>query len=161
LNAVEVALPPLRNRPEDIPYLTSAFVADCARRLEKAVLGVTPAAERILANQTWNGNVRELRNTIERACMLAEGPYLTDRDVGHHAVPRRPADERAVDPGLAGENNDGVERDRLVAVLRSVAGNKQAAARTMGISRRALYRRLERHGLHTASPTAPAGLVRA
>jgi two-component system response regulator AtoC len=161
LNAVEVALPPLRNRPEDIPYLTSAFVADCARRLDKAVLGVTPAAERILANQTWNGNVRELRNTIERACMLAEGPYLTDRDVGRHAVPRRPAEERAVDPGLAPENRDGVERDRLVAVLRSVAGNKQAAARTMGISRRALYRRLERHGLHTASPTASAGLVRA
>lgn len=161
LNAVEVALPPLRSRPEDIPYLTSAFVADCARRLEKAVLGVTPAAERILANQPWKGNVRELRNTIERACMLAEGPYLTDRDVGRDAVARRPAEECAIDPGLVPGNRDGVERDRLVAVLRSVAGNKQAAARTMGISRRALYRRLERHGLHTASPTASGAPVRA
>ena len=67
LNVVEVALPPLRNRREDIPYLTSAFVADCARRLKKPVIGVTPAAERILASRAWDGNVRELRNTIERA----------------------------------------------------------------------------------------------
>ena len=150
LNVVEVALPPLRNWPEDIPYLTSAFVAECARRLRKPVLGVTPAAERILANQPWNGNVRELRNTIERACMLAEGPYLTERDVGRDAVGRRPAERSASDRGL--ENTDTLERQRLVDVLRSVAGNKQAAARTMGISRRAFYRRLERCGLHTASP---------
>ena len=154
LNAVEVALPPLRDRREDIPYLTSAFVADCARRLKKPVLGVTPAAERILASRSWDGNVRELRNTIERACMLAEGPYLTDRDVSRDAVARRPAPGNAVDRGVAVENPDSVERERLVGVLRSVAGNKQAAARTMGISRRAFYRRLERYGLHTASPIA-------
>jgi len=147
-------LPPLRNRPEDIPYLTSAFVADCARRLKKAVLGVAPAAERILASRAWDGNVRELRNTIERACMLADGPYLTDRDVSRDTVARRPGQGSAVDRGLAPESPDNVERDRLVEVLRSVAGNKQAAARTMGISRRAFYRRLERYGLHTASPMA-------
>ncbi len=154
LNAVEVSLPPLRDRREDIPYLTSAFVADSARRLKKAVLGVTPAAERILANRAWDGNVRELRNTIERACMLAEGPYLTDRDVDRDAVARRRPEESAVDRGPTPESPDSVERERLVDVLRSVAGNKQAAARTMGISRRAFYRRLERYGLHTASPMA-------
>jgi DNA-binding NtrC family response regulator len=164
LNAVEVTLPPLRNRPEDIPYLTSAFVADCARRLKKPVLGVTPAAERILASRKWDGNVRELRNTIERACMLAEGPYLTDRDVSRDADARRPAEARAVDHvdrGPVPESPDSVERERLVDVLRSVAGNKQAAARTMGISRRAFYRRLERYGLHTATPLAPGGPTRA
>ena len=154
LNAVEVVLPPLRNRPEDIPYLTSAFVADCARRVKKAVLGVSPAAERILAGRAWDGNVRELRNTIERACMLADGPYLTGRDVSRDSVARRPGEASALDRGLAPESSENVERDRLVEVLRSVAGNKQAAARTMGISRRAFYRRLERYGLHTASPTA-------
>jgi DNA-binding NtrC family response regulator len=157
LNAVEVTLPPLRSRREDIPYLTSAFVADCARRLKKPVRGVTPAAERILANRTWDGNVRELRNTIERACMLAEGPYLTDRDVSRDGVARRPAKGSPADRGLAPEHSDIVERERLVSVLRSVDGNKQAAADTMGISRRALYRRLERFGLHTASPTPPEG----
>jgi DNA-binding NtrC family response regulator len=152
LNAVEVALPPLRNRREDIPYLTSAFVADCARRLKKPVLGVTPAAERILVNRTWDGNVRELRNTIERACMLAEGSLLTDRDVARDLAASRPADARAVGQRLAPDAADRVERARIVEVLRSVAGNKQAAARILGVSRRAFYRRLERFGLHTAAP---------
>jgi DNA-binding NtrC family response regulator len=156
LNAVEVALPPLRKRREDIPYLTSAFVADCARRLEKPVLGVTPAAERILLTQAWDGNVRELRNTIECACMLAEGSLLTDRDVTRDAVADGPVEEAvAATKGLLPGALDGRERERIVDVLRTVAGNKQAAARILGLSRRAFYRRLERHGLHTATPAAP------
>jgi DNA-binding NtrC family response regulator len=153
LNAVEVALPPLRNRREDIPYLTSAFVADCARRLKKPVLGVTPAAERILVNRLWDGNVRELRNTIERACMLAEGSLLTERDVARDLPASRPRDARAAGQGLEPDAADRVERARIVEVLRSVAGNKQAAARMLGLSRRAFYRRLERFGLHTAAPS--------
>jgi two-component system response regulator AtoC len=154
LNAVEVALPPLRNRREDIPYLTSAFVADCARRLKKPVLGVTAAAEKILASRAWDGNIRELRNTIERGCMLAETPYLTDRDVTRAPVARRPI------PGAGPLVESGDERERLVDLLRTVSGNKQAAARSLGISRRAFYRRLERYGLHTtihiAAGPAPA-----
>jgi DNA-binding NtrC family response regulator len=155
LNAVELPLPPLRTRPEDIPYLTSAFVADSARRLKKPVLGVTPAAERLLGGRVWPGNVRELRNTIERACMLADGPYITDRDVtvrypvGRARAPLTDA-ERATEKTTA----DAAERQRLVAALQSVDGNKQAAARALGISTRALYRRLERHGLHCASSIA-------
>ena len=152
LNAVEVQLPPLRNRREDIPYLTSAFVADCARRLKKPVLGVTPAAERVLARRSWEGNVRELRNTIERACMLAEGPFITDRDVSRDPVSNGHGNGNAVRDATVPESLESVERDRIVDLLRSVAGNKQAAARTLGISRRAFYRRLERYGLHTASP---------
>jgi DNA-binding NtrC family response regulator len=144
LNAVEIALPALRDRREDIPYLTSAFVAACARRLKKRIVGVTPGAERILAGKAWSGNVRELRNTIERACMLCEGLYLTDRDVSRDAA------ERHAPPA-----SDTIDRERLVDTLQSVAGNKQAAARTLGISTRALYRRLERYGLHTASPVVP------
>jgi DNA-binding NtrC family response regulator len=152
LNAVEMKLQPLRNRREDIPYLTSAFVADCARRLKKPILGVTPAAERILANRAWEGNVRELRNVIERACMLAEGSLITDRDVSRDVVAGGPGTGGADSRGLAPGTRDPDERDRIVDVLRSVAGNKQAAARILGISRRALYRRLERHGLHTSAP---------
>ena len=154
LNAVEVKLPPLRHRREDIPYLTAAFVADCARRLKKPVLGVTPAAERMLADAAWDGNVRELRNTIERACMLAEGSLLTDRDVTRDNAGGGLADAAAAPEGLVPGTLDGMERERIVDVLRTVAGNKQAAARILGVSRRAFYRRLERYGLHTASPTA-------
>ena len=157
LNAVEVKLPPLRNRREDIPYLTSAFVADCSRRLKKPVLGVTPAAERLLAGRAWDGNVRELRNTIERACMLAEGPLLTDRDVTRDAVAGGAPEPAFAAEGLVPGTLDRMERERIVDVLRTVAGNKQAAARILGVSRRAFYRRLERYGLHTASPAASAG----
>jgi DNA-binding NtrC family response regulator len=157
LNAVEVKLQPLRNRREDIPYLTSAFVADCARRLKKPIVGVTPAAERVLANRAWPGNVRELRNVIERACILAEGSLITDRDVGRDHVMSRQGEGGADAPRPVPGTGDSDERDRIVDVLRSVAGNKQAAARTLGISRRALYRRLERHGLHTASPLPAHG----
>jgi DNA-binding NtrC family response regulator len=160
LNAVEVKLPPLRNRREDIPYLTSAFVADCARRLKKAVLGVTPAAERQLANRPWDGNVRELRNTIERACMLAEGPLLTDRDVTRDTAAGGSVEAGGAIEGLVPGTLDRMERERIVDVLRTVAGNKQAAARILGVSRRAFYRRLERYGLHTASSAASGGPAR-
>src|SRR5438093_8596908 len=154
LNAVEVQLPPLRNRREDIPYLTSAFVADCARRLRLPVLGVTPAAERVLGKRSWEGNVRELRNTIERACILADGLFITDREVSRDIVMRGPGEGSPARDSPVPGTLDGVERDRIVDLLRSVAGNKQAAARALGISRRELYRRLERYGLHTSSPMA-------
>jgi DNA-binding NtrC family response regulator len=156
LNGVELNLPPLRNRREDIPYLTSAFVADCARRLKKPVLGVTPAAERVLANRAWDGNVRELRNTIERACMLADGSLLTDRDVARDAVASGPAEPFVAKerPATRRLEVNAIERERLIDVLRSVSGNKQAAARILGVSRRAFYRQLQRQGLHTATSSA-------
>src|SRR5205823_11387811 len=67
LNVVEVQLPPLRDRREDIPYLTAAFVRECAERIRKPLTGLTPSAERVLFNAPWDGNVRELKNVIERA----------------------------------------------------------------------------------------------
>ena len=75
--------------------------------------------------------------------MLAETPYLTDRDVTRAPVARRQI------PGAGPLVESGDERERLVDLLRMVSGNKQAAARSLGISRRAFYRRLERYGLHT------------
>ena len=149
LNVVELHVPPLRERREDIPYLTAAFVKEFATRFAKPIDGVTPAAEQILMSGAWLGNVRELRNVLERACMLAEGHVLTERDVvgvmpavreAAGAVPSVPAPS-------ASQDLDQVEREHIVRVLADVKGNKQAAARRLGISRRTLYRRLERHGL--------------
>src|SRR5262249_7570467 len=76
-NIVGVRLRTLRDRREDIPYLTAAFVRDTADRLQKALAGLTPGAERLLAAASWDGNVRELRNVIERACILADGDFIT------------------------------------------------------------------------------------
>jgi two-component system, NtrC family, response regulator HydG len=144
LNVVELSVPPLRDRREDIPYLTAAFVKEFSQRFEKGIEGVSPAAERILMSGNWPGNVRELRNVLERACILSDGRTLNERDV-EAAMPsaretQPAADERGGDLGA-------IEKEHIVRVLADVRGNKLEAARRLGISRRTLYRRLERHGL--------------
>jgi DNA-binding NtrC family response regulator len=149
LNVVEVRLPPLRERREDIPYLTAAFVRDTSERLQKAVLGVTPGAERLLAAATWDGNVRELRNVVERACILADGDFITEREV-ESCIPGAPALPPAVPVAAvpSGPRDADllvtVERDHIQRALARAGGNKKAAAKMLGVSRRALYRRLER-----------------
>ena len=148
LNVLELRVPPLRERREDIPYLTAAFVKEFGVRFGKPIEGVSPVAEQILMSAAWPGNVRELRNVLERACMLGDGRALTERDV----AAAMPASRAAGTPGgapaaPAPQDLEAVERDHIVRVLADVKGNKQAAARRLGISRRTLYRRLERHGL--------------
>jgi two-component system response regulator HydG len=153
LNVVEVPLPPLRDRREDIPYLTAAFIRECAERIRKPLTGLTPSAERVLLNARWDGNVRELKNVIERACMLADGTLISERELAgafpQDAGPGVPAGRRGADSASSRGDVTAplqeIERDHIVDVLRRVNGNRMAAARLLGISRRALYRRLERH----------------
>ena len=92
LNVVEIQVPPLRVRREDIPYLTASFLRACADRLGKTIQGITPSAERLLAAADWPGNVRELRNVIERACILADSPHITERELRRSL----PADSPAI-----------------------------------------------------------------
>jgi DNA-binding NtrC family response regulator len=149
MNVVELHVPPLRERREDIPYLTAAFVKEFAGRFGKSIEGVSSGAEQILMSGAWLGNVRELRNLLERVCMLAEGPVLTERDVAGvmPAVREAPAAPAYAPVASPAQDLEHVEREHIVRVLADVKGNKQAAARRLGISRRTLYRRLERHGL--------------
>jgi len=154
INVVELTVPPLRDRREDIPYLVAAFVRDAASRLRKPLHGLTPAAERQLMARAWDGNVRELRNTIERACILAEGGWLTERELKQSAprampAPSLPAGAQAVDSFPDGEDIklSARERDHIRQVLERSGGNKMAAARALGLDRRTLYRRLDRYGL--------------
>jgi DNA-binding NtrC family response regulator len=153
LNIVEVQLPPLRDRREDIPYLTAAFVRDTSERLQKPLAGLTPGAERVLGMAVWEGNVRELRNVIERACIMADGDFITERELAvsmpmasylpgaaaSSAAAAAAAIESAADDLLVT-----VEREHIQRALLRSNGNKKAAARMLGLSRRALYRRLER-----------------
>src|SRR5882672_1371945 len=161
LNVVEVILPPLRDRREDIPYLTAAFMRECAARMRKPIHGLTPGAERVLLNARWEGNVRELKNVIERACMLSEGTLLSERELAGAFGPE-PAPSRArmsEFPGRGAEPPaplDAIEREHILDVLRQVHGNRMAAAKVLGISRRALYRRLDRHRLGEDAPPPAA-----
>jgi DNA-binding NtrC family response regulator len=145
LNIVELVVPPLRDRREDIPYLTAAFVKEFSGRFGKAIEGVSAPAEQLLMSGGWTGNVRELRNVLERACMLADGPTLGPQDVAA-AMPAAPAGP----PAPAASPSEGLqalERAHIIRVLDEVRGNKVAAARRLGISRRTLYRRLDRHAI--------------
>jgi DNA-binding NtrC family response regulator len=163
LNVVGLTLPPLRDRREDIPYLTAAFIRECAERLDKPLTGITPSAERVLLNGRWEGNVRELKNAIERACILAEGSTLSERELSGAFGLEPPASLRArLKEAEAARGEDGpvaledLEREHIVDVLRQVSGNRMAAAKVLGISRRALYRRLERHHIVDEAPRRQA-----
>jgi len=158
LNVVEIHVPPLRDRREDIPYLTAAFVRQAATRLGKRLTGLTPAADRTLLTARWDGNVRELRNIVERACILADGELITERELGpgkqpqaspRPVEPAAPGAEAAGRPGANGADLAMLEKDHILRVMESVGGNKMSAARILGIGRRALYRRLERYGIGT------------
>jgi DNA-binding NtrC family response regulator len=155
LNIVEVKVPALRDRREDIPYLTAAFVRETSERLQKPMLGLTPGAERLLSAGDWDGNVRELRNVIERTCILADGDFITERElaISMPAPVVRPAavqgDGDRTAPAAAPDKDllATVERDHIQRALVRAGGNKKAAAKMLGLSRRALYRRLERLNL--------------
>jgi two-component system response regulator HydG len=163
INVVELEMPTLRDRREDIPYLTAAFIREFADRLHKPLLGMTPAAERVLVSSEWPGNVRELRNAIERACILADGRFISERDLGGLCGSRPVAHSAGtVTPSLARSEPrlnaiDLAERERahIERVLGDVGGNKKAAAARLGLSRRALYRRLERHSLNQSIARRP------
>jgi DNA-binding NtrC family response regulator len=151
LNIVEVKLPPLRDRREDIPYLTASMVREIADRLQKPLRGLTPGAEGLLIESAWEGNVRELRNVIERACILADGEFVTERELAMCLPPPAPAPVATAaaavlhTPSAADtELLVNVERDHIQRALVRAGGNKKAAAQMLGLSRRALYRRLER-----------------
>ncbi|MBI4886939.1 MAG: sigma-54-dependent Fis family transcriptional regulator [Acidobacteria bacterium] len=151
LNVVEIALPPLRDRRDDIPCLTAAFIKEFAGRFEKPIAGLSPGAERLLHDAPWPGNIRELRNVLERACMLSEGRMLNEREVlaalgrGQRPGLSPIAARAAAEPDAAEEPV--LDRGRIEQALQQVGGNRSAAAKLLGVSRRALYRRLDTFGL--------------
>jgi two-component system, NtrC family, response regulator HydG len=158
LSVVELHVPPLSARREDIPYLTAAFVREFARTFGKPIEGLTPGAERSLVERAWPGNVRELRNVLERACMLAESPVLTEQDVaiGSGGDAHRPRQRHRAEVQPLGDDIRDLERERIVQMLAEEHGNKRAVAARLGLSRRTLYRRLERYGLLSSTDAVAA-----
>ncbi len=142
LNLVEFHLPALRDRREDISYLTASFINEFGERFGRQFEGLTSGAERLLHDCNWPGNVRELRHTLERACMLSEGLLLTEDDI--NAALRqdgrdRPAEDAAT---KATRQAAAVSADDIREALSKAGGNRSEAARLLGLGRRSLYRRL-------------------
>jgi DNA-binding NtrC family response regulator len=140
LNTIEIRLPPLRDRPEDISPLAEHFLAQHLGRYRKRVVGFDDDATRALREHAWPGNVRELDHTVERAVLMAQGELITAEDLGL----RREASGAA---RLEEMSLEEVEYHLIKKALERHGGNVSHAAEALGLSRSALYRRLQRFGL--------------
>jgi len=140
LNTVEIHLPPLRDRREDIPVLAIHFLRGHARRYRKNLENFDPQAMQALLKHAWPGNVRELDHAIERAVLMASGATLEARDLGLQSG--REVSRRLEDMSL-----EEVEGFLIQRTLAQCDGNVSRAAEKLGLSRSALYRRLQRFGL--------------
>jgi DNA-binding NtrC family response regulator len=140
INTVEIHLPPLRERRADIVPLAALFLQRHAQRYGRKLDGLDPETLSALLAHPWPGNVRELDHAIERAVLMARGPLVRPEDIGLRSPD-------AAGASLEDMTLDVAEREIIRRALRRQGGNVSEAARALGISRSALYRRLERHGL--------------
>jgi DNA-binding NtrC family response regulator len=147
LDVIPITLPPLRERKEDIPLLADRFLERLAVELKKPLEGLSAEAMEALLAQPWRGNVRELRNTLERGAVVARGPVLQLADLG---LPPPGATPAAGAPGARGgalPSLDEVEKKHIAAVLASTGGNVSASARVLGIDRVTLYNKMRKYAL--------------
>jgi DNA-binding NtrC family response regulator len=142
LNTVEIGLPPLRDRREDIPALAGHFLARYAGRYRRPIQGFEPAAMQQMLQYGWPGNVRELDHTIERAVLMARGERIEGTDLGLHMQRNSGAAQSLDEMSL-----ETVEAILIRKALSRANGNVSHAADALGLSRGALYRRIEKYGL--------------
>ena len=151
INTVHIALPPLRERREDIVPLAERFIGQFAEKYHRPLTGLEDSAKAVLERGYWSGNIRELQNCIEKAVILSEGTTLTAKDIQTDArsgsgVTGQPI---GVTPdSIGGLQRNSADEERMVreAVLRS-NGNISAAAKMLGISRPTLYAKMKKYGL--------------
>ncbi len=147
LNVVHLTMPPLRDRRDDVALLARHYVERYARQFNVAPKGIQPAALARLEAYEWPGNIRELQNVIERCFALSPSGDITLASLAHLVGPSRDAGEPAVEFGSAVPTLETTERLLMTAALRQAKGNKNQAARLLGIDRQRLYRKLEKYGL--------------
>jgi len=155
LNVVPISIPPLRDRKEDIPYLVDHFVERFARDSGKPIRGITPAAQQLLMEFHWPGNVREVENIIERAVALSVGDTLDVADIRLDLSPMKSGGAEAAPSALSaagtfpppGVTLEKFEDEIIQEAVRRANGNKSQAARLLGLSRNALRYRLAKMGM--------------
>src|SRR6266404_5636077 len=142
LNTVELHLPPLRDRHEDIPALAEHFLGQHRERYRRSIMGFTPEAFAALRAHSWPGNVRELDHVIERAVLMSSGQVVTAFDLALQTTPDARLSARLEEMSL-----EDAERLLIGKALARFEGNTNRAAEALGLSRSALYRRLQKYGL--------------
>jgi DNA-binding NtrC family response regulator len=160
LSVFEIALPPLRDRRDDILLLVETFLADLATNIGRPAGGLSEDAKDRLLSYHWPGNVRELRNAIERAVILAEGGLITSEHLPIAVGQTKPASSTIVVAApAAGEGSptlpsgltfDARERDLLNKAMTQAKNNKSQAAKLLGVPRGQFYSLLKKHGLTDA-----------
>jgi transcriptional regulator with GAF, ATPase, and Fis domain len=153
LGVFEIALPPLRHRPDDIMELAEAFLEEIGATVGRPATGIDDDARAQLLAYAWPGNVRELRNAIERAVILADGGHIRSEHLP--VAPRPTVAAPAGDPSATssapippgGVNLDAIERALVVKALAQARHNKTRAAKLLGLTRAQLYSRIEKYGL--------------
>ena len=140
LNTIEIRIPPLRERREDIPALALHFLNRYASRYRREIDGFDKLSVQVMAQYAWPGNVRELDHTIERAVLMCRGREIQPADLGLNL--QRPQAANLEELSL-----EAVEAVLIRKALQRFQGNISQAAEALGLSRGALYRRMEKHGL--------------
>ena len=154
LSAFRIDVPPLRERPSEIPLLASLFARDMARVAGRSAAGITPAALTALGRYAWPGNIRELKHVIEAAMVMAGGEidvqYLPAaiRDAAGRS-PEKVAPPEGASQAL-GDSVDAVEREAIIAALNACGGNQTRAAERLAVSRRTLIYKMKRLGIRSA-----------
>ncbi|WP_032831985.1 sigma-54 interaction domain-containing protein [Pseudomonas sp. GM78] len=149
LNVLNLTVPPLRMRREDVPLLAQHFLARCARSLRKSVQGISPQALDILCAYHWPGNVRELENTLERATNLAVTELIQPGDLPLEIKQRpRPSAPGSLPEPRAALDLGAHEMNAIIAALKDTRGNIRLAARQLNVSRGGLYNKMSRFGLN-------------
>jgi transcriptional regulator with GAF, ATPase, and Fis domain len=147
LRVFEIRLPPLRERRDDVLPLTEAFLGDLEKSLGRRTAGLSREAREILLAYDWPGNIRELRNALERAVILCDGGLITGEQLPLGAGEAHAGVDASAGSALAGMNVETVEKDLIQKALQKAGNNKSKAARLLGLSRAQLYFRLEKYGL--------------
>ncbi|MEE9911344.1 MAG: sigma-54 dependent transcriptional regulator [Deltaproteobacteria bacterium] len=150
LNVVALEVPPLRERPEDIPLMAQHFLESFARRNAKSISGFTPQAMQKLVQYTWPGNVRELMNAVERAVVLSRADTVGADELVFPMADQCPSRDAmmAAHPPAGGSENlalTEVEKRSILEALQKAGGNKSEAARRLGITRKTLRKKLTKY----------------
>jgi two-component system response regulator AtoC len=141
LNVINVALPPLRERKEDIAELAAYFLIKYSQKLSKSIAGFTDGASELLGGYSWPGNVRELENVIERAVILCESDQIGADDLSISSSSM--VAEMGENPSL-----EDMEKNYILRVLKEEGGNQSRASQLLGIDRKTLYLKLKKYGIN-------------
>ena len=144
ISAISIALPPLRERHEDIVPLANSFLKRFAAQANRVITGFTPAAAELLRKYDWPGNVRQLQNEVQRAVLMCEAKLVDVQDLSISA-PRIETPEDDANLTLM----EAMERNTIVQMLKETGGNKLETAKRLGIGRQTLYNKIKAYGIET------------